>query len=66
LNIYILDDGATFQKRNDPDPEKSSHSWKRYESLKNLVKELEINYITREKNEHAKAGNLNYALWLTS
>ena len=66
LNIYILDDGATFQKRNDPDPEKSSSAWKRYEVLKNLAKDLEINYITREKNEHAKAGNLNNALWLTS
>jgi len=66
LNIYILDDGATFQKRNDPDSEKSSLAWERYESLKNLAKDLEINYITREKNEHAKAGNLNNALWLTS
>ena len=66
LNIYILDDGATFQKRNDPDSKKSSSAWKRYESLKTLAKELEINYITREKNEHAKAGNLNNALWLTS
>lgn len=66
LNIYILDDGGTWQKRNDPDPEKREKACKRYEELKNLAKELEINYITRAKNEHAKAGNLNHALWLTS
>lgn len=66
INIYILDDGGTQQKRNDPDPEKRTEAWKRYEELKNLAKELEINYITRQKNEHAKAGNLNHALWLTS
>lgn len=66
LSIYILDDGGTWQKRNDPDPEKREKAWKRYEELKNLAKELEINYITRAKNEHAKAGNLNHALWLTS
>lgn len=66
LNIFLLDDGGTLQKRNDPDPEKRAKAWQRYETLKNLAKELKINYITREKNEHAKAGNLNNALWLTS
>lgn len=66
LNIYILDDGSTLQKRNDSNPEKKAIAWQRYEALKNLAKELDINYITRERNEHAKAGNLNNALWLTS
>lgn len=66
LHIYILDDGGTLQKRNDPDPEKRANAWKRYYELKMLAEELKINYITRAKNEHAKAGNLNNALWLTS
>lgn len=66
LNIYLLDDGATFQKRNSPVHEVSARAWERFEILKSLAKELEINYITRQSNESAKAGNLNNALWLTS
>ncbi len=66
LNIFILDDGGTLQKRNDQDPEKRAKAWQRYETLKKLAEELEINYISRQRNEHAKAGNLNNALWLTS
>ncbi|WP_297209260.1 MULTISPECIES: glycosyltransferase family 2 protein [Thermodesulfovibrio] len=66
INIFILDDGSTTQKRNDREPEKALQAWQRYEELKSLAKEMDVNYITREKNEHAKAGNLNNALWLTS
>lgn len=66
LQIYILDDGGTVQKRTDPDPEKAKAAWERYEQLKALAKELGVNYITREKNVHAKAGNINNALRLTS
>lgn len=66
LNIFILDDGGTLQKRKDPDPKKRTEAWERYETLKRLAKEIEINYIARQENEHAKAGNLNNALWLTS
>lgn len=66
LNIFILDDGGTLEKRNNPEPEKRAKAWQRYETLKKFAEELEINYVTRQKNEHAKAGNLNNALWLTS
>ncbi len=66
LNIFILDDGGTLEKRNQPEPEKRAKAWQRYETLKKIAQEFEINYITRQKNEHAKAGNLNNALWLTS
>ncbi|MCD5407228.1 MAG: glycosyltransferase [Desulfotomaculum sp.] len=62
LNIYILDDGATMQKQNDPDPKKATMAIKRYNKIKNVAEILKINYLTREKNEHAKAGNLNNAL----
>ena len=36
------------------------------ENIKALCNTMEINYITRESNEHAKAGNLNNALKHTS
>ena len=63
LNIYILDDGGTIEKRNDPDPEKAEKALIRHERLKVLAEYLEVNYLTREKNESAKAGNVNAALF---
>lgn len=60
LCIYILDDGGTVAKRNDP--AKSSAAWERYYCLKRLARELGVVYMTREHNKHAKAGNLNHAL----
>ncbi len=66
LNIYILDDGATHQKRMDPDPERALEALKRYEALRKLAEFLEVHYTTRGKNDHAKAGNLNQALRRTS
>ncbi len=59
LKIYLLDDGATLQKRNDP--KTSKEAWKRYYRFKKMAESLGVNYITRETNEHAKAGNINYA-----
>jgi cellulose synthase (UDP-forming) len=43
LNIYLLDDGNSPEKRA-------------------FAKEVGIHYIARSKHEHAKAGNINYAL----
>jgi cellulose synthase (UDP-forming) len=63
LNVYILDDGGTVQKRNDPDPVKAKAAQSRHETLKALAEFLEIHYLTRERNLHAKAGNINEALW---
>lgn len=60
LNIYILDDGGTAARRNNP--KTSEQAWERYRNLNKLAQEMGINYITREKNEHAKAGNVNNAL----
>ena len=62
LNVYILDDGGTLQKRTDPDPDKAHAARERHENLKALAEFLEIHYLTREKNIHAKAGNINEAL----
>ncbi len=62
LNVYLLDDGGTVQKRADSDPEKSAEAWQRHRELQELCKNLGATYLTRDKNEHAKAGNVNSAL----
>ena len=68
FNVYILDDGGTKQKLNDPDPKKREENRKRAEGLKSFVKAVggNLHYLTREKNEHAKAGNINEALKKTN
>lgn len=63
MNIYILDDGGTVAKRNDP--ENSSSAWDRHYRLRKMADEIGIHYLTREKNDHAKAGNINHALKLS-
>jgi len=63
LNVFILDDGGTVQKRNDPDPEKAAAALARHETLQILAQYLEVGYLTREKNISAKAGNINEALY---
>ncbi len=65
LNIYILDDGGTIQKRNSTDPESASAALVRHETLNALAEYLEVNYLTREENTAAKAGNINAALYKT-
>jgi len=62
FTVYLLDDGGTEQKRRDPDPVKAKEAQKRHESLKKFCDWVGAVYMTREKNEHAKAGNLNTAL----
>ncbi len=62
MNIYILDDGGTVARRNDPDPEKARAATIRHERLKKLASDIGVHYMTRDENVHAKAGNINYAL----
>ncbi|SFC72269.1 UDP-forming cellulose synthase catalytic subunit [Pseudoalteromonas denitrificans] len=64
VNIYILDDGGTEAKRNDPIL--GSTAWYRHNRLKEFAKDHHIKYITRAKNEKAKSGNINNALKQTS
>ena len=60
LHIHILDDGSTVDKRNNS---KSSQSaWERYYHLRRVARDLGVNYLTRQHNSKAKAGNLNHAL----
>ena len=60
--IYLLDDGGTDQKCNDPDPIKATAARLRREELQALCARIGVHYRTRARNEHAKAGNLNAAL----
>lgn len=62
MTVWLLDDGGTVQKRSDPNPDAAQAALDRYNSLNALCAELGVNYLTRERNEHAKAGNLNNGL----
>ena len=59
LNVYLLDDGGTDQKCNDPDPTKAREAMDRRVEMRSFCEELGVTYLTRARNEHAKAGNLN-------
>lgn len=62
LNIFILDDGGTAQKRNDPDPERAGAARRRAERLTSIAARLGVHYRTRPTNHRAKAGNINHQL----
>jgi len=62
FNVYLLDDGGTVQKCNDPDIQKSTLAKKRQKTLQKFCELCGATYLTREKNEHSKAGNLNAAM----
>lgn len=66
LNVYVLDDGGTDQKCNDADPAKAAAARQRAAELKALSARFGATYLTRERNVHAKAGNINSALSHTS
>ena len=62
FRVWILDDGGTRQKCNDPEPTKAQKARERASLLRDLAAEFGAYYITRTGNEHAKAGNINHAL----
>jgi len=62
LKVYLLDDGGTDQKCNDENAEKAAAARARRAEFQQLCKELGAIYLTRARNEHAKAGNLNAGL----
>ena len=59
FKVYLLDDGGTYQKCNQADALKADMARQRAEKLKELCRTIGAIYLTREKNEHAKAGNIN-------
>jgi cellulose synthase (UDP-forming) len=64
LRIYIIDDGGTQNKRNHKT--NGAAAWERHYRMRDIATQLGIDYITRETNRHAKAGNVNHALRYSS
>ncbi|WP_323015568.1 UDP-forming cellulose synthase catalytic subunit, partial [Devosia sp.] len=62
FTVWLLDDGATQAKRDDPNPDLAAAAQERHELLQRLCDELDCRYLTRAANEFAKAGNLNNGL----
>ena len=62
FKVYLLDDGGSVQKRHQDNDEKSREAWLRRKTLKDYCKKIGAIYHTRQRNEHAKAGNLNSVL----
>lgn len=62
LKVYLLDDGGTDQKCNSSNPAAALEAQQRRVSLQKMCADLGATYLTRARNEHAKAGNLNAAL----
>lgn len=62
LTVWLLDDGGSDQKCNDKNPVAAERARSRRAALQALCASLGAVYLTRAKNEHAKAGNLNNAL----
>ncbi len=66
LKVWLLDDGGSDQKCNDKNPEKAQAAQLRRVQLQKLCMEMGAIYLTRKKNLHAKAGNMNEALKVSS
>lgn len=66
LNIYLLDDGGTDAKRSHRDPRVALAAIRRHDLLKSLCEAMGVHYHARQKNDHAKAGNLNDGLRISS
>jgi cellulose synthase (UDP-forming) len=62
LTVFLLDDGGTEQKRNSDRIETATEAQHRHADLQRLCEQLGVRYLTRARNEHAKAGNLNNGL----
>jgi len=64
--IYLLDDGGTDQKCTTGNDAAREQALTRRESLFRLCQKLGVQYMTRERNQHAKAGNINDAMKRTT
>jgi cellulose synthase (UDP-forming) len=66
LKVYLLDDGGTEQKLTQADPAKVAAARERAQALREMTERHGGIYLTRARNEQAKAGNINAALAQTS
>ena len=62
MTVWLLDDGGTEQKRHSANLRESKAAEERHAALQALCDQLGVRYLTRARNEHAKAGNLNNGL----
>ncbi|MFK8250177.1 UDP-forming cellulose synthase catalytic subunit [Ancylobacter terrae] len=62
FTVWLLDDGGTDQKCEQDDPAGAQEAQERRRELAALCEGLGCRYLTRRRNEHAKAGNLNNGL----
>jgi cellulose synthase (UDP-forming) len=62
VTVWLLDDGGTDEKCNSADLIKAYEARERRAELQALCASLEVRYLTRARNLHAKAGNLNNGL----
>ena len=65
LHVYVLDDGGTHQMLHQEDPVRSHAAMVRAQRVKDIAAQYGAHYLARQKNIHAKAGNLNDALRVT-
>ncbi|MEM6763063.1 MAG: glycosyltransferase family 2 protein, partial [Pseudomonadota bacterium] len=62
VTVWLLDDGGTRQKMTQDDAEAREAARERSADLMELCNRLDVRYLARERNEMAKAGNLNFGL----
>ncbi|MCS0497127.1 UDP-forming cellulose synthase catalytic subunit [Ancylobacter sp. MQZ15Z-1] len=62
FTVWLLDDGGTDQKCEQDDSVAAEEARSRRAELQRLCEGLGARYLTRARNEHAKAGNLNNGL----
>jgi len=62
LEVFMLDDGGTDQRCEAEDEEKSAAARQRRRDLQDLCARHGARYLTRHRNVHAKAGNINNGL----
>jgi cellulose synthase (UDP-forming) len=62
LKVYLLDDGGTDEKVHSPNPLTADAALRRRQELQSLCRELGVQYLTRARNQNAKAGNLSNGL----
>ena len=62
MRVVLCDDGGTDERCAHPDPEIATASQARRAELQKMCAELGVMYTTRQRNEHAKAGNMSAAL----
>ena len=62
FTVWLLDDGGTDEKCNSDNPKTAEAARARRAELQALCAALDVKYLTRARNLHAKAGNLNNGL----